>query len=76
MLTASQMYDWEIYSIAEPFGQPRSDYMAGTMAASNANLWIKEKVHPEDFIPGQNAPEATEEEIVNASKAFAASMRR
>ncbi len=77
MLTATQMHDWEIYSIAEPFGQPRSDYMAGVIAAANGNLWMSKDtspMQPQDYIPGQEAPEPTAEEIMSATKAFVSGM--
>lgn len=77
MLSATQMYDWEIYSRVEPFGQQRSDLMTAIGAAAAVNLWVKEgqSVHPYDFIPGMEKPEPTDAEMAAACIGFAESMR-
>jgi hypothetical protein len=70
------MRDWEIYSLAEPFGQPRADIMAGVIAAAVANVWLSEAnaVSPHEMI-GEEKPEPTEQEMKAGITAFLSIMR-
>jgi hypothetical protein len=78
MLTATQMRDWEIYSIAEPFGQPRADIMAGVIAAATVNIWRgkgEEAIQPCEMI-GEAKPEPTREEMAAGLNGFMNTMGR
>ena len=78
LLTSKQYDDWEIYDTIEPFGQRRSDRMAGEIAAANANLWRGEgspAASPFDYMPGYYEPQATEEDIQAGTLGFVHNMQ-
>lgn len=77
MLTATQMHDWEVYSLAEPFGQPRADIMAGVIAAASANVWLSSEnaVTPAEMI-GEEKPAVTREEMEAGLSGFMNSKRQ
>lgn len=66
------------YHAVEPFGQHRSDFMAGMVAAGNADLWTKEgsrRPSPYDYMPGYEEPEPSEEDIQTGTLAMIRNMQ-
>ena len=78
LLTSTQFDDWMAYHAVEPFGQHRTDLMAGIVAAANESVWTSAESatpDPYKFIPGYDDGEATEEDIAAAAMAMAQSCR-
>jgi len=50
-MSHSEFVEWQAYHRLDPFGNERGDYQSGIIAATQVNLWSKQKRKPSDFMP-------------------------
>lgn len=70
-ISAREFQEWQEYYKQEPFGDDWEQ--AGTIAATNVNLWSKRKVTPRQFQPGgqvkrKKTPQQIEAELTHFAR--------